>query len=140
MTTRLQQLSEILAEMADHGQRGPDRSLARSGCRFEFWAGATGTCYVHSVFALHACPPIPKSVFLIVTRDSNGAQTIHHVGQCTHDTDTLNLAYIRQTAAEFGANEVHVHFLASGHRDRAQVAFDLSAAFATGDEPPMLAN
>jgi len=126
MGMRVQQLSEILSQMIGQSHAAPARP--QSDCTFEFWTGASGRCYVHSVFALHGCPELPEATFILVKHATDGARTACYVGQTTHSAGSLNLADVRQRAAQCGANEVHVHFLAGDHRDRSVVAFDLECA------------
>ena len=40
--------------------------------RFHFWAGASGKRYVHSVYDLLECPPLPADNYVLVRRRSNG--------------------------------------------------------------------
>jgi hypothetical protein len=80
--------------------------------RLHFWRGASGKRYVHSVYSLIECPPLPKAMYLLVHRNKDGQRQVLHIGCGQSDAPTLNLARIRQRGAQLGANEVHVHFLA----------------------------
>lgn len=135
MVTRLDQLSEILAEYSQ------DRSLAESDCgapeasdTFQFWQGASGERYVHSVFSLRDCPELPKANFMLITAHDDGTCNVLHIGETTYASSIQNRAHIRQLGAELGASEVHIHFLGSSHRSRAQVRFDLAAALDTHED------
>jgi hypothetical protein len=96
--------------------------------RLHFWRGASARRYVHTVYSLIECPPLPRAVYLLVHRQKNGRRQVRHIGCGTSDAPTLNLAQVRQRAAQLGANEVHVHFLAATDRERHLVTCDLRAA------------
>jgi hypothetical protein len=95
--------------------------------RLHFWRGASGRRYVHAVYSLIECPPLPAASYILARRDDAGLRTVLHIGQGTSDAPTLNLAQVRQRGATLGANEVHVHFLASGEEQRQLVVCDLRA-------------
>jgi hypothetical protein len=97
------------------------------GHRFFFWRGATGERYVHTVFSLLDCPELPRSIYVLVKRDANERRTVLHVGRADHEANSLNLAEMRFRGASVGANEVHVHFLVEGDRERRLVEFDLQS-------------
>jgi hypothetical protein len=97
------------------------------GHRFFFWRGATGERYVHTVFSLLECPELPRSIYILVKRDANERRTVLHVGRADHEANSLNLAEMRFRGASVGANEVHVHFLVEGDRERRLVEFDLQS-------------
>jgi hypothetical protein len=61
------------------------------------------------VHPLLFCPPlVAGSRFFLVHRSEEGARRVLHVGRATSPHPTLNLAAIRYTSANLGANEVHV--------------------------------
>jgi hypothetical protein len=96
--------------------------------RQHLWRGASGRAYVHSVYSLIDCPPLPKATFLLVRRAADGRRLVLHVGLGHSDTATLNLAQVRRRGARLGANEVHVCFLPpSSEEEHALVACDLRA-------------
>jgi hypothetical protein len=97
------------------------------GHRFFFWRGATGERYVHTVFSLLDCPELPRSIYVLIKRDANERRTVLHVGRADHEANSLNLAEMRFRGASVGANEVHVHFLVEGDRERRLVEFDLQS-------------
>lgn len=100
--------------------------------QFQFWTGASGERYVHSVFSLIGCPELPKAVYILVRHDQHGRRTALRVGRTGHDSESLNLAEIRHRGAQLGANEVHVHFLAGGDHERRQAELDLRSAHFSG--------
>ena len=95
--------------------------------RLHFWRGASARRYVHTVYSLIECPPLPRAIFLLVHRDKSGRRDVRHIACATSDAPTLNLAQVRQRGAQLGANEVHVHFLAATDRDRHLITCDLRA-------------
>ena len=95
--------------------------------RLHFWRGASAKRYVHTVYSLIECPPLPRAMYLLVHRDRNGRRKVLHIGRGRSDAPTLNLAQVRQRAAQLGANEVHVHFLAETEAQRQLVMCDLRA-------------
>jgi hypothetical protein len=101
----------------------PDQVVARQ----HLWRGASGRHYVHSVYSLIECPPLPKATYLLVRRDSGGWCKVLHVGVGANDAATLNLAQVRRRGAQLGANEVHVHFQQRSDAARSLVALDLRA-------------
>ena len=95
-----------------------------------FWRGASGRAYVHSVYPLYDCPPLPAATYVLVRRDGDGRAMALHVGQLCQEAPTLNLAQVRQQAATLGAQEVHVHLLAADHKSGLAVEQDLKAVMA----------
>lgn len=95
--------------------------------RQQVWTGASGRHYVHSVYSLIECPPLPKASYLLVRREPDGRRVVLHVGQGLSDTATLNLARVRQSGAQLGVNEVHVHFSVASDAARSVVVCDLRA-------------
>jgi hypothetical protein len=96
--------------------------------RLHFWRGASTRRYVHSVYSLIECPPLPSAVYLLVRRSKDGQRQVLHIDCGRSDTPTLNLARVRQRGAQLGANEVHVHFLAASQGQRRLIVCDLRAA------------
>jgi len=130
MSVRAEQLSEILAALQNGEQANAAGDCGGLATKFEFWSGATGTCYVHSVFRLTDCPELPAANIILVSRDGNGHAHVRHVGQTTEASPSVNLAAIRQRASQLSASEVHVHFLGQTPRERSMIAFDLESALA----------
>src|SRR5262245_45077859 len=95
--------------------------------RRHLWRGASGRAYVHSVYSLIECPPLPKASLVLVRREADGRRVALHVGLARSDTATLNLAHVRRRGAQLGANEVHVHFALTASAEHALVACDLRA-------------
>jgi hypothetical protein len=100
-------------------------SRANEETRFHFWSGASGKRYVHSVYDLLDCPPMPAVNYVLVRRTTNGRAEALSIGRVNHGAPSLNLAEIRQRGAELGAEEVHVHMLADNAKLGKLVEFDL---------------
>jgi hypothetical protein len=95
--------------------------------RLHFWRGASGRRYVHTVYSLIECPPLPRAIYLLVRRDKSGQRSVLNISAGDSDAPTLNLARVRQRGAQLGANEVHVHFLSDKEVDRQLALCDLRA-------------
>lgn len=95
--------------------------------RQHLWRGASGQAYVHTVYGLIECPPLPMASYILARRNADGRKVALHVGLASNSATTLNLAEIRQRGAQLGANEVHVYFQAPSSAERALVASDLRA-------------
>lgn len=95
---------------------------------FTFWTGHSGQRYVHTIYKLLECPDLPRATFVLVRRTAAGRMEPVYVGSVENDAGSLNLAQIRQAAAILGANEVHVHLLATTIEQRRAVEMDLEAA------------
>jgi len=90
-----------------------------------FWRGTSGHAYVHTVYALVSCPPMPEASVLFVRRTADGKRRVLDTMCVENSATTLNLARVRHRGAEIGANEVHLHFAASGRAARCSASLDL---------------
>lgn len=131
MSARVVELSRVAAARASSS---PEDDLLQEPAvqQFQFWAGASGERYVHSVFSLIGCPEIPKAVYLLVRCDSHGRRTVLKVGRVEHEAESLNLAEIRHRGAKLGANQVHLHLLADDEQERRKIELDIRAAHFSG--------
>ncbi len=93
--------------------------------RFQFWTGASGRRYVHTIYTLMDCPALSSGNVILVKRGTGGQRTVLDINLLGPNSPTLNLAEIRQRGATLGANEVHVHLLAENEREAQRIAFDL---------------
>jgi hypothetical protein len=128
MSARIVELSRVAALR----NRGRSRSAAIASEEnpshpFQFWCGASGQQYVHSIFGLIECPELPRANYILVRREPSGRCTVLRIGRTEHEAASLNLAEIRHRGAKLGANEVHVHFLAGNDRQRRSAECDLRA-------------
>jgi hypothetical protein len=61
------------------------------------------------VHPLVRCPPIRKGTrYLLVERKWWGQRDVLRVGRARSPHESVNLAHVRRTAAQLGANEVHI--------------------------------
>ena len=95
--------------------------------RLHIWRGASGRRYVHGVFRLVDCPEIEAAAYVLARRGADGRRIALRIDRTRSDAPSLNLATIRQYAAQLGANEVHVHSLAQNDASRATIMLDLRA-------------
>jgi hypothetical protein len=100
---------------------------ADKAARSQSWRGASGRRYVHAVYSLIECPPVPQATYLLVRHEDDGNCRVLHIASGESSAPTLNLARIRQQGATLGANEVHVHLLAATQGQRRLAACDLRA-------------
>lgn len=96
--------------------------------RFHFWTGASGKRYVHTVYSLFDCPTLEDANYILVRRTDRSRRTVLAIGRLSNRCPTQNLAEIRQHSAVLGADEVHVHLLASSSQEAAAVEADLITA------------
>jgi hypothetical protein len=108
-----------------NGEQEPANSTV-----FQFWRGASGNRYVHSIYNLFECPPLPAGNYILVRRDADGTRTVLAIGRTANETGSNNLAAIRQRSALIGANEVHVHLLAGSDIQSALIEADLQSLVA----------
>lgn len=94
---------------------------------FRLWRGASGTAYMHTVYTLIECPEMPPAVYIFVRRSPSGRRKLLRIARVESDAPSLNLAEIRHRGANLGANEVHLHVLASDEAARRAVELDLQA-------------
>lgn len=103
--------------------------------RFQFWTGASGKRYVHTIYSLIECPALPAGNYILVKRNEYGRRQVLTIGRTTHEAASLNLADIRQRGATLGANEVHVHLLAETAKQMQMIEFDLKTGQMSGAMP-----
>ena len=95
------------------------------GEKYVYWKGTSDRRYLHTVFDLKHCPPLPRINYILVHRDEEGRRTPLHVGYTVRESSSLNLAHLRQKGASLGANEVHIHLLTESDVERKLIEFDL---------------
>ncbi len=128
---------DLAAYRATRRQSAPPAAepVKAAGARFQFWTGASGKRYVHTIYDLLECPALPAANYVLVKREAGQRRQILSIGRVRNSSPSLNLAEIRQRGAELGAHEVHVHLLAETSKESQMVEFDLKtgqveAAFA----------
>ncbi|MCB1513966.1 MAG: hypothetical protein KDJ18_03955 [Hyphomicrobiaceae bacterium] len=129
MSARIINLAEARASRAKQRmistKASADEKTSELMQRFQFWTGASGQRYVHTIYTLLDCPAISSGNVILVRRDEDGQRTILDIAILAASCPTLNLAEVRQRGATLGANEVHVHLLADSQREARRIAFDL---------------
>ena len=126
MSARILDLNASRWSSKDRVQGGA--ALAAEAERLHFWRGASGHCYVHSVYSLVECPPLPAANFVLARKDTRGRTVNLTNGRVSHHAPTLNLAELRQLGAGLGASEVHIHLLAASEAESRLIALDIEAA------------
>jgi hypothetical protein len=116
-----------VSQRQPRGAPAPVAPCRHPDARFHFWRGASGRRYVHSVYDLITCPPLPEAIYVLARRDRNGRCVALQAACACSNVPSLNLARIRQRGATLGANEVHVHFLAVADEQRQLILCDLRA-------------
>ena len=131
MSAEIIQLSAFRArrqtvEAAPHASVGT--MVPEAPPRFHFWTGASGKRYVHTVYSLFDCPTLEDANYILVRRTDRSRRTVLAIGRLSNRCPTQNLAEIRQHSAVLGADEVHVHLLASSSQEAEAVEADLITA------------
>lgn len=108
-------------------QSAPTAPALETNPVFQFWSGASGNRYVHSIYNLFECPPLPAGNYCLVRRNPDGGRTVLSIGRTANESASNNLAAIRQRSALVGANEVHVHLLAGSETQSALIEADLQS-------------
>jgi hypothetical protein len=96
--------------------------------RFWYWTGASGRKYIHSVYALEDCPPLPGAIYVGVRREGP-LRIVMGIGRFTPFWDgplgARNLASLRMQ----GVDEIHVHLLAKSPEVAEAILDDLLQAY-----------
>jgi hypothetical protein len=126
MSARIIELAAFRAKRSQESEAppAPDKTVSEAN-RFHFWTGASGKRYVHTVYELFECPPLPAANYVLVRREPGARRKILAIGRVSNSASSLNLAEIRQRGAEVGADEVHVHLLAESAKLAKLIEFDL---------------
>ena len=90
--------------------------------RFWYWQGASGKKYIHSVYAVGACPPLPGAIYVAVRRIGN-LRTVIAINRFAPFWDGTFSAH-----ENVDANEIHVHLLARDDVAANAILGDLKAA------------
>jgi hypothetical protein len=96
--------------------------------RFWYWRGVSGKKYIHSVYAVGACPPLPGAIYVAVRRIGN-LRTVIAISRFAPFWDGTFSAH-----ENLDADEIHVHLLARDDVAANAVLNDLKAAFE--ENPP----
>jgi hypothetical protein len=96
--------------------------------RFWYWTGASGRRYIHSVYGLDDCPPLPGAIYVAVRREGP-LRLVMGIGRFTPFWDGpmggRDIAALRHK----GVDEIHVHLLAKSPEVAAAILDDLLQAY-----------
>lgn len=96
--------------------------------RFWYWSGASGRKYIHSVYRIDECPPLPGAIYVAVKRKGSLRIAVA-VGRFQpfwdHAVETREACRF----ASLGVNELHVHLLGKTPAQIEAVFSDLQEAF-----------
>ena len=95
-----------------------------------FWRGTSGQAYVHAVYSLARCPPVPPASILLVDNQASDCRVVLDVIGVDHVAPSLSLVEIRRIGAELGASEVHVRFAYPNAQTRQTAVADLRTRYA----------
>jgi hypothetical protein len=101
--------------------------------RFWYWRGASGKKYIHSIYAVDACPPLPGAIYVAVRRIGH-LRTVTAMGRFSPFWDGAS-----SELAGVDADEIHVHLLARDNAAADAVLGDLKAAFGEASQTLSLA-
>jgi hypothetical protein len=99
-------------------------ATADSTARFYFWTGASGRRYVHTIYSIFDCPPLDAGNYILAKRDGSAQRRILAIGRVAADGEDASA--LRQRAAEIGADEVHIHLLATSAAEAHAIEYDLA--------------
>jgi hypothetical protein len=96
--------------------------------RFWYWTGASGRKYIHSVYGLDDCPPLPGAIYVAVRREGP-LRLVMGIGRFTPFWDgTLSGRDISSLRRQ-GIDEIHVHLLAKSPEVADAILEDLLQAY-----------
>jgi hypothetical protein len=100
--------------------------------RFFYWQGASGQKYIHSVYELDSCPPLPGAIYVAVKRQGPLRIAVS-VGRFAPFWDKTLGGDEFAKLEILGVDEVHVHLLAHNPDCAETIRSDLAAAL--GESP-----
>ena len=95
--------------------------------RFWYWQGTSGRKYIHSVYDVDLCPPLPGAVYVGVKRAGHLRIAVT-VGRFAPFWDKTLPEKDSSRLQRLGVDEVHVHLLARGSDAADVIVKDLSSA------------
>lgn len=96
--------------------------------RFWYWSGASGRKYIHSVYRIEDCPPLPGAIYVAVKR-KGPLRIAVAVGRFQPFWDHVVGAREGWRFASLGVDEFHVHLLGKTPAQIEAVFSDLQEAF-----------
>jgi hypothetical protein len=95
--------------------------------RFWYWRGVSGKKYIHSVYELDDCPPLPGAIYVAVRRQGN-LRTVMALGRFMPFWDNVVTGRSLDQLYASGVNEIHVHLLAKSSDQSEAILADLEDA------------
>jgi hypothetical protein len=101
--------------------------------RFWYWTGASGRKYIHSVYGLGDCPPLPGAIYVAVRREGP-LRVVMGIGRFTPFWDGPLGGRDLSVLQRQGVDEIHVHLLAKSPEVAAAILDDLMQAYEAEDD------
>ncbi len=112
--------------------------IRSDGCpredRFWYWYGASGTRYIHSVYEIDSAPLLPGAIYIAARRIDERTRQAIGCGTIT-PAEIADAARFFATLRSAGAEELHVHLLASCPAEAARIHEDLEALMELPEHP-----
>ena len=93
--------------------------------RFWYWKGQSGKKYIHSIYCLAQCPPLPGAIYVTVQKMPDGRRKPLEVGRFANNWDYVEALIEDQRCGLVNIDEIHVHLLASSDKNADEVLSDL---------------
>lgn len=117
-------MSRAFPLFLDDAGAGVCGSTAQFRGRFHFWRGRSGQRTVFSVFPISAVPEFSQ-VVAVAVRTSGSRREVLWIGEIGETGDLSSTAGM-QMAIACGANELHIHLIASSPAQRRALLEDLT--------------
>ena len=101
--------------------------------RFWYWQGVSGRKYIHSIYDVDCCPPLPGAVYVGVKR-AGSMRIAVTVGRFLPFWDKALPEKDMARLERLGVDEVHVHLLAKNAELAEAVLHDLAKALGNEHE------
>jgi len=96
--------------------------------RFWYWSGVSGQKYIHSVYRIGECPPLPGAIYVAVKRKGSLRIAVA-VGRFQPFWDHAVGTREARRFSSLGVDELHVHLLGKTPAQTEAVFSDLQEAF-----------
>jgi hypothetical protein len=96
--------------------------------RFWYWSGASGRKYIHSVYRIEDCPPLPGAIYVAVKR-KGPLRIVVAVGRFQPFWDHAVGTREARRLTSLGVDELHVHLLGKTPAQMEAILADLQEAF-----------
>jgi hypothetical protein len=96
--------------------------------RFWYWTGGSGRKYIHSVYTLDDCPPLPGAIYVAVRREGT-LRVVLGIGRFTPFWEGPIGGRDLQSLRNRGVDEIHVHLLAKSPEVAEAILDDLLQAY-----------